>query len=224
MSNILVVVAHPDDEVLGMGGSIVRQVLQGDDVHVLIVGGWCSPYTRHMPVWKDLEKRARQANNVLGSQVEVFGYPDQLLDTLQLIKLTQRIEDAISKINPSDVYTHYRNDVNRDHNIVSEAVMVATRPYPGQCVASVFMFETPSSTEWNFTNDRFCPNVFIELDDDMFDKKIAALHCYGSEMRPTPHPRSFDAIRHQMAYRGSQAGFDHAEAFQIARACIGVQK
>ena len=224
MSKVLVVVAHPDDEVLGCGGTIAKHSALGDKVYCLILSeGVTSRYDNretaiqlHSVVEeiKQLKKEAEEATNILGiKQVFFYNFPDQQFDTVPLLEIIKTIERIKSKIRPDIIYTHYEHDLNLDHRITFQACLTAIRPLD-TIVKEIYSFEVPSSTEWN--THTFTPNVFIDI-SNTFDKKIEALKCYESEMRPYPHPRSVQAIEALAKYRGSQSGLQLAETFRLVR-------
>lgn len=217
--NVLVIAAHPDDEVLGVGGAAARHAQRGDAVHVLVV---CEGAGRRYPVGRltEIAAQARRAAAHLGvANVTLGDLPDQGLDTLPLTQVAAVVEAAIARLAPATVYTHHRGDLNRDHQILAEAVLVATRPYAAPSVREVLCFETPSSTEWGAaaTATTFEPNVYIDIGTTL-EAKLAAFAEYAAEVREYPHPRSLQALRERAAYRGSVAGVRAAEAFVLVRA------
>ena len=171
MANVLVVVAHPDDEVLMCGGTIVKHISNSDVVHVIVM---CRTRTN----------RIGDAMRVLRCSFEQHVFADQKLDTHPLVDIIRPIEKEIAGYSPSIVYTHWMRDLNKDHRIVSEAVQVACRPQPGHPVKTLLMGEVPSSTEWA---GGFNPNWYVDVEEH-WEKKIAALRCYDTEMRESPHP------------------------------------
>ena len=202
--NILVVAAHPDDEVLGCGGTIARLIEEGHRITICIM------------CMRGLGEQCRQVQEVLDAKgLFMYEMPDQQFDTVSLTVLIQIIESAIRACDPDAVYTHHTGDLNLDHAITARAVLTATRPKPGCLVKDVYMFEVPSSTEWGF-NYQFKPNVFVDI-TDTFEKKLEAMRVYESEMRYPPHPRSPAAIEALAMYRGSTIGVLKAEAFELVR-------
>jgi len=178
---ILVIVAHPDDEVLGCGGTTARLRAEGHTVHERIIG------------------KGR------GDEL------DQRFDTQPLLHYIQQIEAWIQELQPEIVYSHWRGDLNKDHQIISEAVEVATRPLPGCCVKEVYAFEIPGDR-------RFVPDVWVVMSvRDMDDKQEQMSIKYMSELHMWPHPRSKTGIDTQAKYRGMQCGHEYAEAFQVVR-------
>jgi LmbE family N-acetylglucosaminyl deacetylase len=226
MTSILVVAAHPDDEILGCGGTIAKHVQAGDEVHVVIMAegltSRASSRSRdHMK--SDLESLAqcaRDANAILGSHsVTLHDFPDNRLDSVDLLDLIKTVETHIEKHRPSIVYTHHKGDLNIDHRLVHEAVVTACRPLPLSCVSDLLFFEIPSSTEWqtaSTTVDGFFPNWFIEIRDTL-PLKTKALSLYHSELRPWPHPRSTKGVELLAAWRGTCVGIEAAEAFMVGR-------
>jgi N-acetylglucosamine malate deacetylase 1 len=217
---ILVVVAHPDDEVLGCGGTMARHVNNRDKVHVVFMS---NGVTSRMHVNdKEIENRKRaaiNASNVLGvvNSSIFLDFPDNRMDTVALLDIVQTLEQVIHKIGPEVVYTHHLGDLNIDHQTTHKAVMTACRSQPGLCVKEIYAFEVTSSTEWQTPGvNPFCPNVFIDI-ADYIDLKKKALKEYAKEMRQPPHSRSIDNLVHLNALRGNSVGVDYAEAFVLLR-------
>jgi LmbE family N-acetylglucosaminyl deacetylase len=220
---ILVCAAHPDDEVLGCGGTMARHVDQGDSVHVLFVADGVGSRNaanaereRHL---LDRREAARNAARIIGCEAPHFlDYPDQRLDTVPLLDITQSIETLLATIRPDVVYTHSGDDLNADHRLVSQATMTAVRPMPGQTVVAVYGFETLSSTEWAFHSrgTAFRPNRFVGIAATL-GRKLDALRAYRAEMRDFPHPRSYETIEALARLRGSAVGLVAAEAFIVLR-------
>ena len=208
--NILVVAAHPDDEILGCGGTIARHVQDGDDVHVVILSeGITSRGTREGV--DELIGAATKAHKLMGSIVSHYDFPDNRMDEIPLLDVVKVVEPAIQIVQPEIVYTHHGGDLNIDHRVTHKAVMTACRPLPGSMVKTVLCFEVPSSTEWG---ESFVPNWFVGID---LDKKIEALRAYDAEMREYPHPRSYLAVKYLAQWRGATAGVEAAEAFMLGR-------
>jgi LmbE family N-acetylglucosaminyl deacetylase len=225
---ILVVVAHPDDEVLGCGGTIAKYSQNGDEVYVLILGeGVTSRYLMRKGFSKkelvDLKKEALKANKILRIKKTCFcNFPDNRLDTVALLDIVKQIEKVKSKIMPEVVYTHHRGDLNIDHQITFNAVLTACRPIKGETVKEIYSFEIPSSTEWSFygTFGNFTPNVFIDISDTI-DKKVEAMKCYESELCEYPHPRSLEGIRIIAKRWGLVVGKKEVEPFILIRQIKG---
>lgn len=220
MNKILVVVAHPDDELLGVGGTMIKHVLNGDEVSVLILAD--GETSREGAGAKEVEKRMEQikkvAKKIKLKKIFIKSLPDQKLDALPLIEVIQIVEKAISAIKPKVVYTHNPSDLNKDHRITFQAVLTACRPQPNFCVKEILAFETPSSTEWQVKDgtNLFRPTRYVNI-EKTFAKKIAAIKIYKDEIREYPHPRSFVGIEILAKSRGLEAGLKYAEAFQVIR-------
>ena len=226
--SVLVVAAHPDDEVLGCGGTLARHVLAGDSVRVLIVAeGATSRQERRdrLQAGDELSAlaiSAQTAGSILGvASVELLDYPDNRLDSIDRLDLTKRIEKRIELHQPQVVYVHHAGDVNVDHRRLHEAVVTACRPYPGQPVRRLLSFEVASSTEWQppGSASSFQPTWFVDISDH-WQQKREALEAYASEMRPWPHARSIEAVEHLARWRGSQVGVEAAEAFCLLRQLV----
>ena len=220
----LIIAAHPDDEVLGCGGTIAKLVAQGEEVHILILAtGLTSRVGFDMAKDADALKihleRASRAGALLGAKnVNFGGLPDQKMDTLPLLEVTQRIEAEIESVKPQTIFTHHGGDLNMDHAVTYRATLTATRPMAGCLVKSIYAYQVPSSTEWSFQSFSpvFQPNVFTDISKSL-EKKIEAMKIYESEVRPFPHPRSSEALEAIAKQWGSVAGLAAAEAFQLVR-------
>lgn len=218
------VVAHPDDETLGCGGTIARHAAEGDRVHVLVLAaGHSSRFDRPELADPDAVKArkadALRAADILGvSDLELLDYDDCRLDTVPLLDLVKKVERAKERAQPDIVYTHHWGDLNVDHRIISDAVLAAIRPLPQEKCRQILAFEVPSSTEWGPPSPgaAFVANFFVDISDTL-DKKICAMETFRSEIRDYPHPRSARALRVAGEYRGSQVGVPAAEAFALVR-------
>ena len=223
-NSILVVAAHPDDEVLGCGGTMTRLSREGHDVRIAILAeGMSSRYAQREEADADqirhLHARAKQAADKVGAKELVLcKLPDNRLDTVPLLDVVKIVEGLVARFRPEVIYTHHPGDLNVDHGVVHRAVLTATRPMAGQGVRDVYAFEVPSSTEWSFQRlePSFRPNVFVDVAESL-ETKIAALACYDTETRKFPHPRSPEALRAIATRWGSVAGLPAAEAFELIR-------
>jgi len=221
---ILVIAAHPDDEVLGCGGTIARLVKEGQDVYIAILGeGITSRYKQGEQVNSAVEQLHATSRNVakmLGAK-DFFSYrlPDNRFDTLPLLDVVKIVEDLVARLTPQIIYTHHGGDLNVDHAVVNRAVLTATRPMQGNQVRDIYAFEIPSSTEWSFQRfePAFRPNFFLDISTTI-ETKLNALSQYDTEVRTFPHPRSPEAIRSNAARWGSVVGCEAAEAFELIRA------
>jgi N-acetylglucosamine malate deacetylase 1 len=223
-SRVLVIAAHPDDEILGCGGTAARLVAEGHEVHFAILGeGVTSRHANRTEAnagqLAALHQQARVAAAKVGvKNVTLHGLPDNRLDTVPLLDVVKIVENLIEEYRPEVIYTHHGGDLNVDHGVVHRAVLTATRPTAGHSVRDVYAFEVPSSTEWVFQRiePAFRPNVFVEITRTI-DAKIAAMESYESERRKFPHPRSPEALRAIATRWGSVAGCAAAEAFELVR-------
>lgn len=226
--NVLVIAAHPDDEVLGCGGTIARHASMGDDVFIVILGegmmaradGKNEEGLREEQ--KKLRENSRTVASILGAKEVIhFNFPDNRLDQIALLDVVKAIEEGLERYQPAILYTHHPGDLNIDHSVASRAVITAARPSPGCFVREVRSFEVLSSTEWHFGpgGESFRPNCFVGI-DGFLKKKIAAMSAYGTEMFSFPHPRSPETIKALARRRGSQSGLKAAEAFMLIRKII----
>jgi N-acetylglucosamine malate deacetylase 1 len=218
---ILVIAAHPDDEVLGCGGTIAKHKKNGDHVSVLIMADGVNSREEKFQNESILARRtcAQKANNLLEVDELVFmSFPDNQMDTLPLLEIIKSIEIEIDRLAPDTVYTHSLSDLNIDHQVVHNATITACRPLPDQSVNQLLFFEIPSSTEWKISssNNVFNPNWFSDISETL-DLKLDALSLYKSEVREFPHPRSLDAVKSLAKWRGACAGLNAAEAFELGR-------
>ncbi|USR89924.1 PIG-L family deacetylase [Phormidium yuhuli AB48] len=216
----LIIAAHPDDEVLGCGGTIAAQTSQGTSVQVMFLADGVS--SRGGEASAELQRRhhaAHTAAELLGIESVSFAdFPDNQLDTVPLLRIVQRIEDRITQYQPDTILTHHAGDVNIDHQRVHQAVITACRPQPGHPVKTLLLFEVPSSTEWQPPGSAaaFLPNWFIDISDTL-EGKLEALAAYGEELRDFPHPRSVEAVKALARWRGATVGVRAAEAFVLGR-------
>ncbi|HEU4680552.1 MAG TPA: PIG-L family deacetylase [Gemmatimonadales bacterium] len=214
---VLAIAAHPDDEVLGPGGTLIRHFKSGDELRTLIV---CSALSIRYPEGEhDQPGDWQRASHYLGARTTGLGFPDQRLDAGSNLELIQALEREIREFQPTVVYTHHWGDVNADHVRIAEAVDVATRPFAAPWILRLYAFHTPSSTEWTASlRDRpFTPNVFVDISSEL-DRKLDAMRCYRSELRPYPHPRSLRSLRERAGYWGSVANMPAAEPLILLRA------
>ena len=224
-NQILVVAAHPDDEVLGCGGTIARHADSGDQVQVLIVaeGTTSRQRKRNRAEVQDelhaLGHAAKKAGKILGaSSIKLLGLPDNRLDSIDRLDLIKEIEDCINDLKPNCVYVHHAGDVNIDHRRLHEAVITACRPIPGHPVRRILSYEVASSTEWQPPGSAptFQPTWFVDISNQL-ERKFEALKTYSNEMRQWPHTRSLEAVEHLARWRGAQVGVTAAEAFCLLR-------
>ena len=222
----LVVAAHPDDEVLGCGGTIAKMTANGTEVQTLILAtGAASREDANNKLRKtaieELKAGANKAADILGVAKVHFGeFPDNKMDSIPLLDIIKLIEALVNDFNPEIILTHHYGDLNIDHEITQRATFTACRPIPGSSINTILMFETVSSTEWpSFPHRAFQPNSYIDI-ENTFPIKQTALEAYMIEMRPSPHPRSFDQINHLACLRGAEIGIKAAEAFVISKLII----
>jgi N-acetylglucosamine malate deacetylase 1 len=210
---ILVIAAHPDDELLGCGGTIALHTRAGDHVTALIA---CEGESvRYGTAGVGMASHTEQAAAVLGVQdVRALGLADQRLDTMAMLDIVVALERVVRDVQPHIVYAQYGGDANFDHQILFKALLVATRPLSEQ-LEGVYAFDTASSTEWGYPRT-FAPDTWIDISSTL-DQKLAAMACYESEVRPYPHPRSLDALRHRAKAWGNQVCMDAAEVFMTVR-------
>ena len=219
MKRVLVLAAHPDDEVLGMGGTIALHAVEhGDEVRIVCVtDGSSTQYPGDAEIRARKEDEARAAAAELGVTDYVhLELPDMRLDTLPHVEVNRVVEQQVDDFQPEIVYTVHP-DVNRDHRALFDSVAVATRPVPGQPVRRVLTYAPTSSTEWTPAGvNWFVPNWFVDVTSTL-ERKLASFARYETEARPYPHPRSDRAIRAAAAFYGASCGCEAAEPFVLVR-------
>jgi len=226
MKKILVIASHPDDEVLGCGGTISRLVREGNVVHIMILGEGItsrSDKRNKLSSLKNLSKLnsdSMKAGKILGAKsVETFDLPDNRFDSIDLLDIVKIIENKKKSFEPEIIFTHHHADLNVDHRLTFEATLIASRPIRGESVKEIYSFEIPSSTEWQFQTQgkTFTPNVYNSILKKDLLNKIKAMQIYSSEKRAFPHPRSPQALEALAKWRGSNSGYDFAECFELVR-------
>jgi LmbE family N-acetylglucosaminyl deacetylase len=223
--DVLVVAAHPDDEVLGCGAAMAKHARDGDRVHVLILAEGLTSRApvrnrkKHLKGLAGLAEACRKAHDILGvTSTHLEAFPDNRMDSVPLLDVIKVVEGHMDKLRPHTVYTHHEGDLNIDHGIAHRAVVTACRPLPGSGPRTLLFFEVPSSTEWGVQTaaSAFTPDWFVDATATL-DLKLKALKAYGEEMRPWPHPRSIEAVAHLARWRGACSGWEAAEAFMLGR-------
>jgi len=223
--DVLVVAAHPDDEVLFCGATIAKHAHQGDRVHILIVAEGLTSRDENVAAEQraELREASTKAARILGAKsIELGGLPDQMLDTLPFLDLVKLVERHVEKHAPEIIYTHHGGDLNMDHRLLNQAVMTAARPIPGRNFEGIYAGETLSSTEYSAPSvaSSFIPSHHVDV-AGLVECKIEALKAYEMEMREFPHARSYDAVRALSVLRGAQVGRLAAEAFVTLRTTWG---
>ena len=219
---ILVVVAHPDDEVLGCGGTVRKFVLEGFQVYTLILGEGITSRdeVRNVKRRKDeialLKEQAKKAKDIIGYKKIIFrDFPDNRFDSVPFLDIVKSIEKVKNEIKPDIIFTHCKDDLNVDHRITYKGVLTATRPVTGESVKEIYSFETPSSTELNYP-ETFSPDTFYDVTDTLNDK-VKALEAYSGESKENMHPRSSNGIKVIAEGWGVKVGIKYAEAFKTIR-------
>lgn len=230
---IQILAAHPDDEALGMGGTIKKLSKNGNDINIAFLSTGIMarrPMENHSSKKimtkkfitkmnnrvKELQKDAKKSAKIMGiNHVEFYDFPDNEMDTVSNLEITKTIESIISSFKPSIIYTPPQLDVNVDHQSLFYATLTATRPKKNTPVRKVYSYEIISSTEWYFPA-RFTPNVFVDISNEI-KTKIKALEAYKNEIQSFPHPRSKISVDANARKWGSVSGYNYAEAFSLVR-------
>jgi LmbE family N-acetylglucosaminyl deacetylase len=215
---VLVIASHPDDEVLGCGGTMAKLAKEGHEIELLILGeGLTSRPGSATNSLASLHSDALKSAQVLGVRdVHFENLPDNRFDGLELLDIVKKIEGHMHRFKPEWVFTQHGGDLNLDHSITFRATLTAARPLPHSSLRAIYAYEVPSSTEWAFQKiaPPFEPNLFFDISPTL-SKKLEAMGCYSSEMRPFPHPRSEEALTAVARRWGSVVGTAAAEAFQV---------
>lgn len=222
---ILIIAAHPDDEILGCGGTAARLAKEGHEVYTAILGeGITSRDDSRQREKREeeitrLKNQVHQANEVIGvKEVFLYDFPDNRFDSVPLLDIVKVIEALKNKLKPGVIFTHFEKDLNIDHQVTYRAVMTAARPTAEETVKEIYSFEVLSSTEWNYPLS-FSPDCFYDISETL-DLKVKALEKYRSELRDFPHPRSVKGVRLNAENWGMKTGVQFAEAFKLVRMII----
>lgn len=219
---ILIVAAHPDDEILGCGGTMAKHAAAGDEVAVLFMTDGVGARGTGEADAQDPSLRSgasRTALELVGARLLAhLSWPDNQLDTVPLLALAQSLEGPLAEFQPEILYTHHGGDLNVDHRLTLQAVLTAARPQPGASVKGIYSFEVASATAWAGASSLppFSPNHYVDITAH-YGQKQQALLAYAEEMRPAPHARSVEALQALATHRGSQVGLPAAEAFVVER-------
>mgnify|MGYP001616664164 CR=1 FL=1 len=222
---ILIVAAHPDDEILGCGATVARLIREGAVAYTLILGEGITSRDAE----RNREKRESKikriklssitANKIIGvKKVFIYDFPDNRFDTIPLLDIIKVIEKIKNIVMPDTLFTHYKEDLNIDHQLTYKAVMAAARPLPSESVREIYAFEILSSTEWNYPA-AFSPDTFFNVEDTIA-VKLKAMKEYKTELKPFPHPRSLGGIKLNSQYWGMGFNLRYAEVFKSIRRIV----
>ena len=213
-----IVASHPDDEILGCGGTLARLRDADKLVQLIILGE--GPTSRS----SDAPTAAIEAENQLARLESLSGVfetihlklSDNRFDTYPLLDIVRLLETVTAEFRPECIICQSGGDLNIDHSLTFRAALTAFRPVPNSTLRAFYVFEVPSSTEWSFglLQSPFSPNFFVDI-SSYLEQKLEYLRCYNTEIRPAPHPRSYEGVRNLAAYRGQALGVRYAEAFQL---------
>lgn len=213
MNKILVIAAHPDDELLGCGGTIAKHSINGDEVYTLII---CEGESlRYKGLNIDQSVYIKKSGDILGVKQNFhLRFPDQKLDTFTLVDIITPIEKIVKTLQPNIVYLQYGGDINRDHQIVFEASLVALRPVETY-IEEIYAYYTVGSSDWGYPRT-FNPDTWINISTTL-DTKLRAFTEYVSELKEYPHPRSLRSLENLAAFTGNQVNLEYSESFMTIR-------
>ncbi|EAI2991774.1 PIG-L family deacetylase [Campylobacter lari] len=218
-NKILIIAAHPDDEVLGCFGTIARLIKEGYEAYSLILGEGKTSRDDIIDINKEkniLENELLKANETIGIKKVFRGYfLDNSFDKVHLLEIIKTIENVKNEIKPNIIFTHYENDLNIDHQLTYQATITATRSLVDESVKEIYSFEILSSTEWKYPLS-FNPDVFYDISSTL-DLKLKAMSYYDSELKAFPHPRSLEGIELNAKYNGMRVGLKYAEVFKCVK-------
>ncbi len=214
---ILIIAAHPDDEILGCGGTILKNK-NHSDINVLFLTNGVSARSRNIKKINLRKKECIKLFKFLKIKKPIFlDFPDNQLDKIPLLKIVKKIEFYLKKIKPKTIFTHFENCLNIDHQIAYKATITACRPLQSNTVKKILSFEILSSTEWAiFKKKSFQPNYYVNI-SEMINQKLKCIKYYKSELKKYPHSRSLEALKSLAKYRGVSSGFKYAEGFILVR-------
>lgn len=217
-NKILIIAAHPDDEILGCGGSIAK-LKKNNEINTIFMTNGVSARGKHKN--KEIIERKNSCLKLFKylslPNPTFFNFPDNQMDKIPLLKIIKKVEKKIRLIKPETILTHYSNCLNIDHKITFEAVITACRPINKLSVKKILSFEIPSSTDWAlYDGKKFQPNYFIDISKHI-NEKIKLIKFYKNELRVYPHSRSLKSIKSLASIRGVSCGVKFAEGFVLNR-------
>jgi LmbE family N-acetylglucosaminyl deacetylase len=219
MKNVIVISAHPDDETLGAGGTILKHVANGDNVYWLIVTNVFENQGFSKERVESRQEEIREVEKLLGiSKTYLLDYPTMTLSSSSLIKMVPEISTVFSEVQPEIIYTLNRSDAHSDHRVIFDAVMACTKSFRYPFIKQILMYECISETEFApaLAEKAFLPNYFVDI-TDYLDRKNEIMKVFESEIGEHPFPRSLENIRALAHFRGASVGVKYAEAFQLLK-------
>lgn len=215
MKKIAAIFAHPDDEILGCGATLSKYSERGSEINVLLLTNGYKSRESNKFSKEEFNKQIESSLTKIGcSSFKKCDFPDNKMDSIPMLEIVKEIENFLLKKKPDTIFTHFSGDLNIDHRIVFNAVITAARPISFK--GKIYSTEVNSSTEWNYSNNVFKPNVYESVDNHI-DKKIEAMKIHKNELEDWPHPRSIEGIKHLSKLRGQEVGLNCAEAFMLIR-------
>ena len=218
MNKVLVIAPHPDDEILGCGGTMIKHIEAGDEVFVCIATKGCLPLFSPESVEK-VRNEAKKCHNLIGVKKTFFlDFPAAMMEKVERYEMNGKVLDVIREVQPDIVFLPHWGDMQKDHQMVAEACMVALRPKYEPKVKAIYSYETMSETAWNAPNvqNEFIPNVFVDITETL-EKKKDALKVFETQVSPFPDARSLESIEALAKYRGALMHVKAAEAFMLIR-------
>lgn len=215
---VLVMAPHPDDEIIGVGGTIAKRVLAGDEVFVCIVTKGTPPLFDEAFVNQG-RKECKAADKMLGvSETRFLDFPAVMTETVPRHIFNGKISEVIREIRPEEVYIPHGGDMQLDHRMVADAAMVALRPRGRHIVRRIYSYETLSETGWNVPNavNEFIPTVYEDITSTL-ELKLRAMNVFQSQLEEFPGARSIGAIEALAGFRGATVNLRAAEAFSLIR-------
>lgn len=216
--NILIFAPHPDDEVLGCGGTMAKRAAAGDAVYVFVVTRGVEPLYKDSGI-RIIQQQCREADKLLGAKDTIFlNFPAVMLETVPRYELNGRISEVVQQIKPDEVYIPHRGDMQLDHKMIVDAAMVALRPKYKHVVKRIYAYETLSETGWDIPNtvNEFIPNVYEDITDTL-PLKLQAMELFKSQLGTFPDARSVEALVSLAKFRGAMVNCSAAEAFSLVR-------
>lgn len=224
MKKFLIIVAHPDDELLGCGGTAAKLISEGyEGKSIILSKGMLSRGNEYEKYLNIHIENSEKANKEIGiEKIKIYNFPDNTFDTVSLLEIIKTVEKEISEYRPDIIFTHHGDDLNVDHQKTFQAVMTACRPQPDFLNPDIYTFFVVSASDWvdGYSMKTFVPNTFVNI-EKFIDKKIKALSFYNTEMKDYPHSRSLESLQIFSQYWGNRVGYNYCEPLCLIRKIVG---